>query len=190
MGNYKVERKIACIAPEIFTNDLILRPFKPKPPVLDARISSTSQLVYCLTLLSNITPSPHAITAVDETLDEADRNWVQTVKDDADEQDRLRSLAGKMIAEFMDDDLKETAAVAEVVSLAPAISQANFRKLLETFISSIKQATLLEFGLLDGIAQLIQNARGGYLQPADLVSILNVLSSRLQDTHRQASTDL
>ncbi|CAO3572267.1 unnamed protein product [Mortierella alpina] len=189
-GSNKVERTISRIAPEIFTRDLILRPFKPKPPAADARISSTPQLVYCLTLLSSIPSNPHAIAVMDQALDEADRNWLQSMREDADEQNRLRSLAGKLIVEFIDDDLKETAAVAEVVSLAPVISHANYRKLLETFISSIKNATLLEFGLLDGIAQLIQKARGDYLLPSDLVSILNVLSTRLQDTHQQLSTDL
>ncbi|KAF9283870.1 hypothetical protein BGZ68_005057 [Mortierella alpina] len=188
--NSTILRKIAHVAPEIFPHDVILRPFKPKPPASDARICSTPQLVYCLALLSSITSVPPAITAIDETLDEVDRNWLQSIMEDADEQNRLRSLAGKMIAEFMDDDLKETAAVAEVVTLAPVVSQANYRKLLETFISSIKHATLLEFELLDGIAQLILHARGGYLQPADLVSVLNVLSTRLQDTHQQSSTDL
>ncbi|KAF9277394.1 hypothetical protein BGZ68_009322, partial [Mortierella alpina] len=188
--NNKVERKIAHIAPEIFTQDVIFRPFKPKPPALDGRISSTPQLVYCLTLLSNITSSPHAVTAIDETFVEIDRSWLQNVADDVDEQSRLRSLPGKVLAEFIDDDLKETAAVAEVVSLAPVLTQAHYRTLLNSFIDSFNKAKLLEFGLLDGVAQLIQNARGGYLQPADLVSILNVLSTRLQDTHQQSSTDL
>ncbi|KAF9968082.1 hypothetical protein BGZ70_006744 [Mortierella alpina] len=159
-GTNKIERTISRIAPEIFTRDVILRPFKPKPPAADARISSTLQLVYCLSLLCSIPSGPHAIAVMDETLDEADRSWLQSMREDADEQSRLRSLAGKLIVEFIDDELKETAAaVAEVVSLAPVISHISYRKLLETFISSIKNATLLELGLLDGIAQLIQNAR-------------------------------
>ncbi|KAF9571948.1 hypothetical protein EC968_010485 [Mortierella alpina] len=128
--------------------------------------------------------------SIDETFDETERIWLQSMAEDADEQNRLRSLAGKLIAEFIDDSLKETAAVTEVVSLSPVLSQINYRRLLETFISSIRHATLQEFGLLEGIAQLIQNAQDGYLQPADLVSILNVLSTRLQGTHQQSSTDL
>ncbi|KAF9277825.1 hypothetical protein BGZ68_008982, partial [Mortierella alpina] len=189
-GNNKVERKIAHIAPEIFSHDVVLRPFKPKLPALDGRISSTPQLVYCIALLSSTTSGPHAETAIDETLDEIDRSWLQNLADDADEQNRLRSLTAKVLAEFIDDDLKETAAVAEVVSLAPVLIQAHYRTLLNNFIDSFNKAKLLEFGLLDGIAQLIQNARGGYLQPADLVSILDVLSTRLQNTHQQSSADL
>ncbi|KAF9929690.1 hypothetical protein BGZ67_006175, partial [Mortierella alpina] len=167
-GDNKVENKIAYIAPEIFIQDVIVRPRKPNPPASDARISSTPQLVYCLALLSNIPLDPHAVVAIHETLDETDRSWLQSISEDVDEQNRLRSLPGMLIAEFINDDMKETAIVAEVVSLAPVISQANYKRLLETFISSIRHATLLEFGLLDGVAQLIKDAQGGYLQPADL----------------------
>ncbi|KAF9922122.1 hypothetical protein BGZ67_010717, partial [Mortierella alpina] len=157
--NNKLERKIAYIAPEIFTHDVIVRSIKPKPPTSDARISSTPQLVYCLALLSSSTSDPHAVVALDETLDETDRNWLKSMALDVDEQNRLRSLVGKVVAEFMDDDLKEAAAVAEVVSLAPVLTQTHYRTLLNNFIDSIKQATLLKFGLLDGLAQLIQNAQ-------------------------------
>ncbi|KAF9274432.1 hypothetical protein BGZ68_000688 [Mortierella alpina] len=170
--NNKVVRRIALIAPEIFTHDVVVRPFKPKLPAPDARIGSTPQLVYCLTLLSNITPSPHTVTAMNEILDENDRNWLRTMAEDADEQAHLRSLTGKLIAEFINDDLKETAAVAEVVSLAPVLTQAHYRTLLNSFIDSFNKAKLLEFGLLDGLAQLIQNVQGGHLLPSDLVSML------------------
>ncbi|KAF9924326.1 hypothetical protein BGZ67_009342, partial [Mortierella alpina] len=188
--NNKLERKIAYIAPEIFSRDVIVRPIKPKPPISDARICSTPQLVYCLALLSSCTSNPHAVAAIDETLDETDRNWLQTMREDTDEQNRLRSLVGKVVAEFMDDDMKDATAVAEVVSLTPVLTQTHYRTLLNNFIDSIKQATLLKFGLLDGLAQLIQNTQGGHLQPADLVSILNILSTRLQETHQQSSADL
>ncbi|KAF9952027.1 hypothetical protein BGZ70_000768, partial [Mortierella alpina] len=113
-GTNKIERTISRIAPKIFSRDVILRPFKLKLPAADARINSTPQLVYCLTLLSSIPSSPHAITLMDETLDEADRSWLQSIKEDADEQHRLRFLAGKLIVEFIADELKGTEAVAEV----------------------------------------------------------------------------
>ncbi|KAF9272300.1 hypothetical protein BGZ68_002536, partial [Mortierella alpina] len=189
-SNNKMERKTANLPPEIFIRDVVVRVTKPKLPTTDARINSTSQLVYCLTLLDNIPSSLTAITVMDETLDATEHLWLQTLAEDTDEQNRLRALARKLIAEFIDDDMKEPAAVAEVVSLAPALTQDHYRKLLETFISSTKEATLLQFGLVDGIAQLIRNAKGDHLLPSDLVSILNVLSTRLQDIHQQSSTDL
>ncbi|KAF9922583.1 hypothetical protein BGZ67_010380, partial [Mortierella alpina] len=189
-GSNKVVRKIAHVPPEIFVRDVCVRLPKPKLPASDARISSTPQLVYCLALLSKTTSVPHTVAVMDETLDEIERSWLQTMAEEADEQNRLRSLAGKLIAEFMDDDLKEPDAIVEIVSLAPVLTQTSYRKLLNHFIVSLEQATLLEFGLLDGLAQLIQTEQGGHLLPADLVSILGVLSTRLQITHQQSSADL
>ncbi|CAO3564932.1 unnamed protein product [Mortierella alpina] len=158
-------RRVAQVPPEIFSLDVSVRVLKPKLPASDTRIGSTPQLVYCLALLSNIKSSPHAVATTGETLDEVERCWLQTIAEGPDEQSRLRSLAGKLIAEFMDNDMKEPLTVVEI-------------------------ATLLEFGLLDGLAQLIQDAQGGHLLPADLVSILDALSTRLQGIHRQSSTDL
>ncbi|KAF9945034.1 hypothetical protein BGZ70_004117, partial [Mortierella alpina] len=190
VGNNKVMRKTASLSPEIFRLDVSVRLLKPKLPACDARISSTPQLVYCLKLLSNIKSSSHAATTMDETLDEVERCWLQTMAEDPDEQTRLRLLAGKLIVEFLDDDMKETDAVVEIVSLAPVLTQTNYRKLLDHFIVSLDQAKLLDFGLLDGLAQLIQNAQDGHLLPSDLVSILGALSIRLQGIHQQRSTDL
>ncbi|KAF9923941.1 hypothetical protein BGZ67_009576, partial [Mortierella alpina] len=87
-GDNKVDNKIAYMAPEIFTQDVILQPFKPKPPVSDARISSTLQLVHCLALLSTIPSDVHAAAAMNETLDEADRNWLKSMTEEADEQSK------------------------------------------------------------------------------------------------------
>ncbi|KAF9576645.1 hypothetical protein EC968_006993 [Mortierella alpina] len=186
----KVVRRIAHVSPGIFPSDRSMPQSKPQLPAFDARFSSTHQLVYCLSLLSKIPLSPPNVTVVDETLDEAERSWVQAVAEDADEQDRLRSLPGKLIAVFIDDGMKEPAAVVEIVSLAPVLTQTNYRKLLNNFIVSFEKGKLLEFELLDGLAQLVQSAQGGHLLPSDLVSILDILSTRLQDTHQQSSTDL
>ncbi|KAF9271013.1 hypothetical protein BGZ68_004393, partial [Mortierella alpina] len=133
-GNNRVERKVACIAPEIFIRDACLRVTKPNLPTSAVRISSTPQLVYCLTLMNNIALSLNGIATMDETLDETERNWLQTMAQEADEQNRLRSLPGKLIAEFIDDDMKEPAAVTEIVSLAPVLTQTNYRKLVSHFI--------------------------------------------------------
>ncbi|CAO3565079.1 unnamed protein product [Mortierella alpina] len=189
-SNNKVVRKTARLPPEIFMRDLSVRLSKPKLPASDARISSTPQLVYCLALLSKTASSSRADTVLDETLDAVEHSWLQIMAEDADEQSRLRSLAGKMIAHFLDDDMKELDAVVEIVSLAPVLTQTNYRKLLNHLIVSLDQAKLLEFELLDGLAQLIQNAHNGQLLHSDLVSILEALSTRLQGVHQQSSANL
>ncbi|KAG0345944.1 hypothetical protein BGZ54_005386, partial [Gamsiella multidivaricata] len=123
----------------------------------------------------------------DESLDKAQRDWIQAKARDADEKDRLHSLVTRVIAAFIDDDLKDAATVAEVVCLAPVLNRERYRKLLSNLIDGIDQPILLDFNLLEGLAQLIQSASPGYLLDDDLVKILEVLSKRLQDTHHQSS---
>ncbi|KAF9275602.1 hypothetical protein BGZ68_010659 [Mortierella alpina] len=166
----------------------------PKP---DAPFISTPQLVYCLGLLSKLqTSSSHSTftSNVDGgALSEAEQHWIQTLSQDTNEQERLHSLATKLIAEFMDDDLKDSSTIAEIVCLAPVLTPPHYRRLLGHFIDTIENSTLLEFALVNGLSHLIQRAghtTGGYLRPSDLVSILRVLNLRLQRTHQQSSEDL
>ncbi|KAG0345855.1 hypothetical protein BGZ54_005408, partial [Gamsiella multidivaricata] len=123
----------------------------------------------------------------DEPLEKSQRDWTQAKAKDADEKDRLCSLVTRVIAEFIDDDLKDAATVAEVVCLAPMLDEERYRKLLSNLIDGIAQSVLLDFNLLEGLAQLIQSASPGYLLVDDLVKILEVLSARLQNTHHQST---
>src|SRR5689334_6079555 len=75
-GNNRVERTIACIAPEIFIRDVCMRVTKPNLPTSDVRINSTPQLVYCLTLLNNNSSSLDGVATMDETLEETESNWL------------------------------------------------------------------------------------------------------------------
>ncbi|KAF9947521.1 hypothetical protein BGZ70_002637, partial [Mortierella alpina] len=185
VGKNKAMRETASLPPGIFNLDVSVRLVKLKLPASDARIGSTPQLVYCLTLLSTVESSPHSVI-----FDEAGRGWLLTMAEDADEPKRLRSLVGKLIAEFIHDDVKESDAIMEIVSLASVLTQTHYRKLLDHFIVSLEKAKLLDFELLDGLARLIKDAHGGHLLPADLVSILEALSTRLQAMHQQSSSDL
>ncbi|KAG0348327.1 hypothetical protein BGZ54_004669, partial [Gamsiella multidivaricata] len=146
-------------------------------------------LVYCLGLLSKASSSSSStfVTESDEPLDKAQRDWIQAKAKDADEKDRLCSLVTRVIAEFIDDDLKDAAMVAEVMYLAPVLNEERYRKLLSDLIDGVAQSVLLDFNLLEGLAQLIQSASPGYLHADDLVKILSALSTRLQDTHSSSS---
>ncbi|KAF9933774.1 hypothetical protein BGZ67_004145 [Mortierella alpina] len=188
---------IAHLPAKIFPQDVAVRSSqKNELPMPDAPFVSTLQLVYCLGLLSKLqTPPPHTpSTSNDDNGDlcEAEQQWVQMLSEDTNEQERLQALESKLIAEFMDDDLKDSSAVAEIVCLAPILTQPHYRRLLGHFIDTIENSTLLEFALLNGLSHLIQSAAGhtGYLRQSDLVSILRVLSLRLQRTHQQSSEDL
>ncbi|KAG0365123.1 hypothetical protein BGZ54_006840, partial [Gamsiella multidivaricata] len=178
---------IAQVPPGIFSENAPRPVIKHDLPGTDGRIASTPQLAYCLELLSKATSSTPCVTKSDEALDRVQCDWIQARSEDADEKDRLRSLVTGLIAAFIDDDLKNAATVAEVVYLVPVLDEVRYRKLLSNFIDGIGQATLLDFNLLEGLAQLIQSASPGYLPADDLVKILGVLSTRLQDTHSQSS---
>ncbi|KAF9351465.1 hypothetical protein BGX26_010549 [Mortierella sp. AD094] len=148
-------------------------------PDAGGRITSTPQLAYCLTLIS---PS----LSLEEGLGENERDWLQGEFNDPDEQGRLRVMATDLIREFVRDELKKHDVVTEVVSLAAVLEKDDFRKLLQVLVDGINQPLLLKDRLLDGLAQLIRNAPQVYIDADDLVKILELLNTRLKDTHRQS----
>ncbi|KAG0305573.1 hypothetical protein BGZ98_003921, partial [Dissophora globulifera] len=173
-------RDLAHIPPTIFTQDVVRSVVKYSLPKAGARLESTPQLAYCLSLL----PSP---TLPVKLLDETEKAWSRAKADDEDEQERLHTMATDLTKAFINDVLKSPSAVTEVLCLAPALDQEHFRRLLMTFIDGINQATLLEIHLLEGLAQLIQYASPDYLDADDLIKILQVLSTRLTDIHPQST---
>ncbi|KAG0215397.1 hypothetical protein BGX31_000857, partial [Mortierella sp. GBA43] len=150
-----------------------------KLPEPDERLINTPQLACCLGLLQ-ASHSPESI------LDPTARRWLQTVVNDADEKERLYSLATEVIRAFKRDEIKDAKAIAEVVCLAPVLNRDSFHDLLREFYTGIEHCSLLNFHLLEGLAQLIQGASPGYLEADDLVRILRLLSTRLMETHQQS----
>ncbi|KAF9935866.1 hypothetical protein BGZ65_002938, partial [Modicella reniformis] len=149
-------------------------------PDPDGRLNSTLQLARCLGFLQ-------ASFSPDDIQDTTTRSWLQAIENDADEQKRLTSLATAVIREFTRDELKDTKVVAEVVILAPVLKRDDFRSLLRLFFAGIEHSNLLDVNQLEGLAQVIQSASPGYLDADDLVKMLDLLSARLRDTHRQSS---
>jgi len=153
------------------------------PPEPDSRLNDTHQLAYCLALLQ----TSHEM---DDILDPAARKWLQVIKTEQDEQERLKSLATDVIRAFKRDELKDAKAVTEVVCLSSVLDNNDFRYLTKEFYSGIDQSGLLDIHQLEGLAQLIQGAAPGYLDSDDLVKILGLLSTRLADTHQQSTSHL
>ncbi|KAF9178248.1 hypothetical protein BGZ50_007948, partial [Haplosporangium sp. Z 11] len=177
----------------IFPQNVTRSAIKHRLPKLSERIASTPQLAYCLGLLSMVSMSPSSslpATEFEEQLDESQQAWILATVKDEDEQERLRSLAMKVVVAFINDSLQDPATVAEVVHLAPVLEKELYRKLLNTFIDGIGKSTLLDLSLLEGLAQLIQSATPDYLMADDLVRILRVLNTCLQDTHQQSTQHL
>ncbi|KAK3823293.1 MAG: WD40-repeat-containing domain protein [Benniella sp.] len=151
-----------------------------KPPEANERLVNTQQLASCLGLLE--VPYPN-----DDVLEPETRKWLEAIRNDTDEQERLKTMATEVVRAFKSDALKDDKVVAEVVYLAPVLSKDDFKKLLQEFYSGIDHSGLLDVHLLEGMAQLIQGARLGYLDADDLVKILELLNTRLQDTHQESN---
>ncbi|KAF9353765.1 hypothetical protein BGX34_011392 [Mortierella sp. NVP85] len=149
----------------------------PKP---GERLASTPQLVCCLGLLQTTLTS-------DDKLEPEARKWLEVIEKDPDEQERLRLMALEVVRTYKRDEFKDAKAVAEVVYLAPVLNKEAFRDLLEEFYTGIKKSDLTMFHQLEGIAHLIQGADKDFLEADDLVKILELLSRRLKETHRQSS---
>ncbi|KAG0203039.1 hypothetical protein BGX28_004565 [Mortierella sp. GBA30] len=182
---------IAKIPSEVFSQNVTRPEAKNELPKLGARITGTPQLAYSLVLLSKATSSTLPSAAdLDEPLDETQLAWREAIVKDTDEQERLQSLASKLIAAFVRDNLNNPATVAEVVHLAPALDKDCYRRLLSDIIFNINQSKLLELTLLEGLAQMIQHAAPGCLPADDLVQILDTLSVRLRGTHEQTTSHL
>ncbi|KAG0215846.1 hypothetical protein BGX31_000752, partial [Mortierella sp. GBA43] len=96
-------------------------------------------------------------------------------------------VSNEVIRAYMKDELKDAKTVAEVVCLTPVLDKESFHDLLREFYSGLQQSGLLNFQLLEGLAQLIQGADPGHLSADDLVKILELLSTRLRNTHQQST---
>ncbi|KAF9915436.1 hypothetical protein BX616_006156 [Lobosporangium transversale] len=173
----------ATIPKEIFDCDVPPTAVRYSLPGADDQLNDTHQLVYCLSLLPN---APFRST----DLTDNEQQWVQEMSNDREEQERLRNLISDVISQFASDEIKAEATVAEVVSLAPILSLDQFRSLLMALVNGISQNIMLETHLLEGLAELMQRAPPGYLDPDDLVTTLTTLSSRLQSTHDQSGSHL
>ena len=173
---------IATIPANIFPTNVRPQTIAFSPPEPDARLNDTFQLVCCLALLqSSYQP--------DELIDPIARNWLRNTKNEPDEQERLKTLATDVIRAFKRDEFKDAKSVTEVVCLAPVLENDDFRYLLKEFYMGIDSG-LLDIHQLEGLAHLVQSASSGCLDSDDLVKILDLLSTRLRDTHEQSTHHL
>jgi hypothetical protein len=183
MNQYNYRLDIATVPQHIFPTNIRPPALDFKPPEPDTRLTDTPQLACCLGLLE-------ASFEDNDILDMTARNWIQVIKNEPEEQERLKALATDVIRAFKRDEFKDAKAVTEVVYLAPVLGKDDFRYLLKEFHSGIERSSLLDIHQLEGLAQLLQNADKTYLDADDLVKVLELLSTRLQDTHQQSTHHL
>jgi hypothetical protein len=176
----KQDPGMAKVPQALFARNIRPPAMEIKLPKTDERLSTTAQLTACLSLLKHS-------QLLDDMLEAPARKWLQSIEKDTDEQERLRILVTDVIRAFQREEIKDDKTVSEVVCLAPVLEKNDFQYLLRELCKGIDQSILLDIHQLGGIAQLIHCAEPGYLDADDLVKILNLLSTRLRNTHTQSS---
>ncbi|GJJ67817.1 hypothetical protein EMPS_00163 [Entomortierella parvispora] len=180
--NKKWTEDIATLPDNIFPRNTRAPTLPWTYPKVDAAVKDTPELVSSLTLLHRASEK----TLHKNSLDENTLKWLDDTEVNEDEKTRLKSLARQLSSTFIEEKIKDKEAVAEIVVLAPVLTKDDFRRLLGEFIDMLKMTSLLDLNILAGLAQLIKDAPPDTLHPQDLVTILDVVSSRLQATHSQA----
>ncbi|KAF9282798.1 hypothetical protein BGZ88_010840, partial [Linnemannia elongata] len=141
------------------------------PPEIGSRIETTPQLSLCLGLLLN------GVDTIDQQEDPshalwsaipAQLAWLDAMKQDPVEQERLRWLGVRMVEEFAKDTSKDSTEIAEMVLIEPVLTNEHYRRLLSSIITAFDQTVLLDVDLLQGLVQLIQSAPSEALLPDDL----------------------
>jgi len=151
-----------------------------KLPKADERLNNTSELALCLGLLRSAHSS-------DYNMEPTAQKWLQAMKNDTYEQERLRTMAADVIKAFKRDRHKDTKAVAEVVRLAPFLGKDAFHDLINEIHSRIYRSDPPDSQQLEVLAHLIQGANPGHLTADDAIKTLRLLSIRLRNTHQQPS---
>ncbi|KAF8935632.1 hypothetical protein BGZ47_009815 [Haplosporangium gracile] len=159
-------------------------------PLPGARLETTLQLAYCSNLLrTHLSPSS-AVTSISGPLNPSQKASIDAILNSKEEQDHIREMTIRVIEEFVNDGLKTSEKISEVVLLGPCLDQEYYRKLLNCFIAEFETARMLDLDLLQGLVQLVECAGPLYLVPDDLVRILVALRTRLQGTHQQTAKHL
>ncbi|KAF8975678.1 hypothetical protein BGZ46_008934, partial [Entomortierella lignicola] len=123
-------------------------------------------------------------------LEPKEQDWILKIKENADEKERLDDMADDMVRVFAQDVLKNHEEIKEVVWLAPHLDQQHFRRLLQILLSGINDHKLLEVSMVDGLVRMIRNARQMKFESDDLVKVLDLLCSRLENTHDQSTQQI
>ncbi|KAF9119466.1 hypothetical protein BGX30_003819 [Mortierella sp. GBA39] len=171
---------------DVFPENVPKPAIKTELPRPQQRIERTDQLVYCNSLLLQDS-LPLSSTEQVPTLNKAELVWLAEIKNDPIEQDRLQSFATRMVDKFIQEGIKDSIELAEIVALGPILQKEPYRKLLSSSIQEFEDSSILDVDLLQGLVQLVQSASSGCLVSDDLAKILSILRIRLQGTHQQST---
>ncbi|KAF9087474.1 hypothetical protein BGX27_002933, partial [Mortierella sp. AM989] len=151
-------------------------------PKAMGRIEKTQDLVYCLSLLNGKLDKEDPDSG--DTTKES--TWINEIKKEPDEIARLKATATQLLRVFIQEDLKKTEEVNEVVSLAVVLEKDDARELLQTFVDGLNNSVLLDLHLTNGLAQFMKNSISADFDSDDLVKILELLHKKIEGTHGQS----
>ena len=168
--------------PLLFSKMEVRETFVYHLPAPGEQLETTRQLAYCLALLQN---------SVDETcLDPDTLKWRRNTLKNPDEMIRVETMACQVVTEFIEDRVKDVTVVEEVVQLAQVLHEKTVRSLLTSFVDTVSKSELLHFHAMKGLARVVQCATPGSINSDDLVTILQVLYTRLRIIHRPSASNL
>ncbi|KAG0053395.1 hypothetical protein BGZ90_006241, partial [Linnemannia elongata] len=112
----------------VFSKNMSRPAIKTDLPRPQQRIERTDQLIYCSTLLLR---DSLLLSSADQgpTLEKAELAWVAEMKNDPMEHDRLQWLTTRMVEASIQDTIKDSNKIAEIVALGPILQKEPYRKL-------------------------------------------------------------
>ncbi|KAG0315543.1 hypothetical protein BGZ99_007405 [Dissophora globulifera] len=150
-------------------------------------VNDIPQLVSCLSLIRQRSSGELRKDAL--SLDANASRWLTETGSIGTEVTRLKDLAKDLIRAFSADELQDKEVVAQILHLVPVLGKEACRSLLSQFIKILEEK-ILNFAALNGLAHLIRHSFPGNLREQDLVTALELMSKRLQDTFEKSPKDI
>ncbi|KAF9339610.1 hypothetical protein BGZ91_005354, partial [Linnemannia elongata] len=151
----------------------------------NAHISSTLQLVYCITLLLNSSESSLHGEGVQKPVDLSEDRWLRGAKEDPEIQKYLCSLTSMMVKVFVDARSQCPDLIAEIVLLGPVLNPDDYHTLLSYVIDTLNLSYWQNIEYLRGMIQLVQSASPGVLADGHVDKILTAIREHLQKTMKE-----
>ncbi|KAF9135413.1 hypothetical protein BGX30_011562, partial [Mortierella sp. GBA39] len=158
---------------------------KPQVPMTGLKdITSTPQLVYCITLLLNNSESALHGESVKRPVDlsKKEGRWLQGAKEDPEIQKYLCSLTSMMVRAFVDARSQCPDLTAEIVLLGPVLHRDDYHTLLSHFIKTLNHVRWQNIEYLRGMIHLVQSASPGVLADSHVDKILTAIRVHLEIT--------
>ncbi|KAG0049662.1 hypothetical protein BGZ83_005523, partial [Gryganskiella cystojenkinii] len=183
-SNPEVNGQPFAVSADFFLNNIAKTDLGLQLPEIGSMIMDTAQLVQCVNLVKKATaksPSSASLT----TFNSVQLEWVRKMNDHPLEEEHLHLLLNKMVVQYTRQPRKDSDAIREIVLLGPVLDKDLYRVLLNCLLTEFKYDALLDVVLLQGLVQLVQDASVDFLKADDLIQILRIIRTHLEDPGQQ-----